>query len=522
MSRKNIPLNDREKNTSKISFICSVITLLFLGFCFHQLDRVLITGPAEKAQAKEAAAEKAKKKSLNSVTTADIVAVGDNLYSSQLNQSGASDSGSWNYDKIYENVAPYIQQADLALVGQETVLTSNHDEISGDSLYATPQEVGDALVNAGFDVIETATNHVDDYGLDMIKSELDYWNATYPNVTVVGTNATQEDRDTVKTVTVNDITIALLDYTYGTNSGLATDENAYVINTFDKEQVASDIKKAKEISDCVIFVSHWGADQESTPNEYEKQWATFLMQQGVDVCIGGHPHVLQPYGTMSDDQGNEMLIFYSLGNFVSTQEAIPELLGGLAQFTLEKTVSNGKSSVKVIAKSVEPLVMHYNYDQNIYAPYLLKDYTDELAAGHSIHNISTDEFTVESLYTLYDQIMSQEITPSTGSGLLDVHFDSYLNMLDPNGNIVDDSYQGADNSSQSGSDAEGAGTDGDTTVPTDDSSDYDDSGDYDDSSGYDDSGDYDDSSGYDDSGDYDDSSGYDGSGDYDDSQDSNY
>ena len=76
MSRKNIPLNDREKNTSKISFICSVITLLFLGFCFHQLDRVLITGPAEKAQAKEAAAEKAKKKSLNSVTTADIVAVG--------------------------------------------------------------------------------------------------------------------------------------------------------------------------------------------------------------------------------------------------------------------------------------------------------------------------------------------------------------------------------------------------------------------------------------------------------------
>lgn len=513
MSRNNIPLNDREKSKSKISrLICSIAALVILCFCFHQADHVLITGPAERAAAKKEAAEaKAKEEaSTPKVTTANIVAVGDNLYHTKLYESGMNDSGEWNYDHVYEHMTSYIQEADLAFIDQETVLTPNHDEISSYPSFATPQEVGDAVVKAGFDVIETATNHIDDFGLDLIKDELNYWETNHPEVTVIGTNATEEERDEIKTVTVNDITIALLDYTYGTNNCLATGEDAYIINTFDKEQVATDIKKAKEISDCVIFVSHWGNEEDPAPSEYEKQWATFLMQQGVDVCIGGHPHILQPYGTLSDDQGNEMLIFYSLGNFASTQQDMTGLLGGMAQFTLEKTVKNGKSSVKVISKSVEPLVMHYNHDQGVYAPYLLKDYTNELAAEHSMHEVRTDEFTVETLYELYDEIMSQKVEPSTGTGLLEVHFDGYINMVDPDGNIVDDSYQGTSQDSNGNSDGE-EGTDSSSSdESSSDGSDYDDS-DYDDSS-YDDSG-YDNSS-YDDSS-YDDSS-YDDSG-YDDS-----
>ena len=70
------------------------------------------------------------------------------------------------------------------------------------------------------------------------------------------------------------------------------------------------IQKAKEVSDCIIFVAHWGTEDETMPNEYEKQWAAFLMQQGVDVIIGGHPHVLQPYGQLSDDQGHTTTVFY--------------------------------------------------------------------------------------------------------------------------------------------------------------------------------------------------------------------
>ena len=509
MSRNNIPLNDREKSKSKISLICSVAVLIVLCLCFHQADRVLITRPAEKkAEAQQAEAEAEQEPE---VTTANIVAVGDNLFHTSLCESGETESGSWNYDHIYEHISSYIQDADLAFINQETVLTDDHDQVSGYSPFATPEEVGDAIVNAGFDVVSTATNHVDDMGLDMIKSELDYWSSNHPQVTVIGTNATESDRNTIKTISVNDITIALLDYTYGTDSGLATGEDAYVIDTFDKEQVAADIQKAKEVSDCIIVVAHWGNEGDSKPTEYEKQWATFLMEQGVDVCIGGHPQTLQPYGTLSDDQGNEMLVFYSLGNFVSGQESVSGLLGGMASFTIQKTVDDGQTSVEITSKSVEPLVMHYSTQTDDRAVYMLKDYTEDLAAQHDIHNLSTDEFTLESLYDLYDEIMSQQIEPSSGTGLLEVTFDSSMNMLDPDGNIVDDSYEGTQDTDTSDS-----GEDNSDDSSYDDTSSED--GSYDDTSSEDSS--YDDTSSDDSS--YDDTSSDDSSYDDTSSDDSSY
>ncbi len=136
----------------------------------------------------------------------------------------------------------------------------------------------------------------------------------------------------------------------------------YMIDIFEKDKVASMIQKAKENSDVLIFVAHWGKEMEPMPTEYEKEWATFLMQQGVDVVIGGHPHTLQPYGTMSDKEGHSMLIFYSLGNFVSTQESFDALLEGMGCFTIQKTVQDGKTTIEIIDPKIKPMVMHYNKD----------------------------------------------------------------------------------------------------------------------------------------------------------------
>lgn len=329
---KNMPLNLREKSNSRIVFFSAVIVLVVLVIFFRQLDYNMIQKPAEaaKREAAQKKAEEKKKANTPTVTTATVIAVGDNLYHESLLLSGQNESGTWNYDHIYENVKDEISAADIAMVDQETVLTKDHDYISGYPSFATPTEVGDSLIHAGFDVIESATNHVDDYGADFIEQTLDFWKTKYPDVPVLGIHDSQEDADTVKTLEVNGIRIAFLDFVYGTNNGGAGEGKDYMIDIFDKTKVASMIQKAKADSDCLIFVAHWGKEEESMPTEYEKEWAAFLMQQGVDVVIGGHPHVLQPYGRMSDDQGNEMLIFYSLGNFVSTQEGLSNLLGGMA------------------------------------------------------------------------------------------------------------------------------------------------------------------------------------------------
>ena len=527
MKKNNIPLNFREKINSRISLLCSVVALIILVVIIHQLDYTLISKPQKEAVEAAALEEQKAKEAAETpeITTASVIAVGDNLYHSKLYESGEYDSGVWNYDHIYTHVLDQIQAADVAMIDQETVFAPSHDAVSSYPSFATPQEVGDAIIKAGFNVVESATNHADDYGYDYLKSTLDFWSTNYPDIPVLGIHATQEDADTVKTKEVNGIKIAFLDYTYGTNNSGLGDGYDYMLDIFDKDKITAMIQKAKQVSDCIIFVAHWGTEDETMPNEFEKQWAAFLMQQGVNVIIGGHPHVLQPYGQLSDDQGHSTTVFYSLGNFVSTQQELPELLEGMASFTIQKSTLNGKSTIQILSPEVKPMVMHYNHDSGEYGPYMLDDYTEELAASHSVRNLIGDEFTLENLKAKFKEIMSMNVKPSTNTNLLNVKFDWEGNMIDKTtGNVVEDTESihsweylasTSDGSSDSSDSSDSTGnSDGNS------SSDSSDSGDSNyDSTSYDNGDNSYDSSSYDSS--YDDSydSGYDN---YDNSYDNSY
>lgn len=519
--KENIPLNFRERSNARASLLASVIVLAVLVILFNQLDYRMIRKPAIDAQKKSAAAkEKPETTATTSdVTTASVIAVGDNLYHQSLIDAGASEDGNWNYDKIYTHITDAIKDADIRMIDQETVFTTDHDSVSSYPSFATPTEVGDAIVKAGFNVVESANNHIDDFGEGFLTDTLNFWKTKYPDVTLLGIHDSQEDADTVKIREVNGIKIAFLDYTYGTNVG-GIEGKDYMIDMIRKEKITTMIQKAKQQADCIIFVAHWGTEDETMPNEYEKQWAAYLMEQGVNVIIGGHPHVLQPYGRISDGKGNETVVFYSLGNFVSTQQKLEELLGGMAKFTIQKTVENGKTSIQILTPTVEPLVMHYNSDAGEFGPYMLSDYTEELASQNGVQKyIGDGVFTLDNLKKKFNEIMSMNVTPSTGTSLLDVTIDTDLNMVDSSGNIVEDTDsitaeqyyadKGIDVNSEDFNSADS--NSGNTDDSSDDSSDDgSDDGSYDDSS-YDDSS-YDDGS-YDD-GSYDDSN-YDDTGDYD-------
>ena len=514
--KENIPLNFRERSNARASLLASVIVLAVLVILFNQLDYRMIRKPAIDAQKKTAAAkEKPETTATTSdVTTASVIAVGDNLYHQSLIDAGASEDGNWNYDKIYTHITDAIKDADIRMIDQETVFTTDHDSVSSYPSFATPTEVGDAIVKAGFNVVESANNHIDDFGEGFITDTLNFWKTKYPDVTLLGIHDSQEDADTVKIREVNGIKIAFLDYTYGTNVG-GIEGKDYMIDMIRKEKITTMIQKAKQQADCIIFVAHWGTEDETMPNEYEKQWAAYLMEQGVNVIIGGHPHVLQPYGRISDGKGNETVVFYSLGNFVSTQQKLEELLGGMAKFTIQKTVENGKTSIQILTPTVEPLVMHYNSDAGEFGPYMLSDYTEELASQNGVQKyIGDGVFTLDNLKKKFNEIMSMNVTPSTGTNLLDVTIDTDLNMVDSSGNIVEDTDsitaeqyyadKGIDINSEdfNSADSSSGNTDDSSDDSSDDGSDdssYDDSS-YDDGS-YDD-GSYDDSS-YDDTGDYD-------------------
>ena len=502
--RDNLPLNYKERLNSRTSFLVSIAVLVILCLVFNQMDYTMIRQPA--AQAKKAADLQKQKEeeaaaTTQEVTTATVLAVGDNLVQPSLLASGQSETGAWNYDSVYANLKSDIQAADIAMVNQETPFTTDHSAVSGTAPYATPTEVGDALVNAGFNVVTSATALIDDNGSSMINETLNYWETSHPDVTLVGIHKSQTSTNTAKIVEINGIKIAFLDYTfpaYGSQSGISdnsadttgssassgstatsSSSKGSMIDTFNTADVAAAIKQAKSSADCVIFSANWGKTEEPMPTEYEKEWANFLMEQGVDVVIGTNPNVLQPYGYLTDDSGHNMLIYYSLGNFVTGQETLKQLLGGMAAFTIQKTVEGDQTSIQIQDATLTPLVMHYSYDTLEYAPYKLDDYTDALASAHSVRQSIGDEFSLENLQTKYDEIMSMNVTPSTKTDLLDVTFDSDGNMLDSNGNYVEDNdsitsswyYQTLATQSSSSSDGSGSGnSESDGSDSSDDSS----------------------------------------------------
>ena len=384
--KDNIPLNFRERSNARISLLASIVVLAILVLFFNQLDYRLIRKPAIDAQ-KKAAAIKEKQEAAattGEITTASVIAVGDNLYHQSLIDAGASSDGNWNYDKIYTHIQDAIKDADIKMIDQETVFTTDHDSVSSYPSFATPTEVGDAIVKAGFNVVESANNHIDDFGEGFLTDTLNFWKTNYPDVTLLGIHDSQEDADTVKIREVNGIKIAFLDYTYGTNVG-GIEGKDYMIDMIRKDKITTMIQKAKQQADCIIFVAHWGTEDETMPNEYEKQSGSLSHGTG---CKCHHQAVTHMY--FSHTAALPMIMAMKLSFSTLWEISYPpsrNWKSSLAEWqnsTIQKTVKDGKTSIEILTPTVEPLVMHYNSDAGEFGPYMLSDYTEELASQNGV------------------------------------------------------------------------------------------------------------------------------------------
>ena len=354
--------------------------------------------------------EKIEKEKLEEEHTLHMIAVGDNLYHDAILEEGRTESGDWNFDFLYQNIKKEVEDADLAAVNQETVFVNNHDEVAGYPEFASPLEGGDALVKAGFDIVTQASNHAYDKGKAGILNSVTFWRTSHSNITLLGIHKDQEDEDAnrVQIVEKKNFKLAMMNYTFGLNEATPLpEEESYSIDVFDEEQVAKDIEKAKAESDFVIVFLHTGVEDTSDIDEETENRIDFLASQGVDITICSHPHVLRAFGMKEREDGEQMLVYYSLGNFVSTQEAIPELLEGMADFTLKKNLDTGK--VTISEYSMEPLVMHYDTGKTNCSVYKLSDYTEELAKQHGIHEYTEEVFTLESI----QEAVKSFLTPQT-------------------------------------------------------------------------------------------------------------
>ncbi len=335
--------------------------------------------------------------------TVSLIAVGDNLIHNTLIDSGRQSDGSYNYDALYADFKQYIEPADIAVINQETILGGSAFDYSGYPLFNSPWEIGEAAINAGFDVFTCATNHSLDMGTEGIEQEIAFFDE-HPEVVHVGTNASQQAYDTVTYYEKNGIVFALLNYTYGTNGIPLPDDKPWVVNMMDKDKIRKDVEAAKEKADVIIAFPHWGTENSMSVSDYQREYAQFFCSLGVDIVIGTHPHVLEPVEWVTDEEsGNRTLVYYSIGNFISHQTNRNQLLGGMAEITIAR--KNGE--ISITSAQLCPTVCHYYRENGAYhfAVYKLSEYTDELAGAHVVDDLSVAYFTELVGSTISDEFL---------------------------------------------------------------------------------------------------------------------
>lgn len=239
-----------------------------------------------------------------------MIAVGDNIIHSSIIRE--AEKNGMNFDYAYDKITPYISKMDISLFVSETPLVDKKSAYGDYPSFGTPKEIAASMKKAGFDIAACATNHVLDrgsYGLDCTLRE--YENA---GITPLGID---DMKVTVKEI--KGIKIAFINYTGVINTQKNDLNTVYRVNFLRNEaEIRETIQNAKANSDFVVMIVHWGTEYSFEIDESQKKWSDLFLEEGVDLCIGSHPHVTGPVEILSDGN-HEMLTYYSLGNFFSSQ-----------------------------------------------------------------------------------------------------------------------------------------------------------------------------------------------------------
>ena len=370
-------MNRKKKRKLKLGniFIALSLVILFIlviFYCSKQILKKEVKTESNNNGTKEEVKEK--------VYTTSVITAGDNLIHSSLYNEAHRNANYDGYDfsPMYELLKPIVSNYDIEYYNQETILGGSEIGLSDYPTFNSPYEVGDTMIDLGFNLVSLATNHTIDSGSKAVLNSREYWNSK-ENVLAVGSYSSEEERNKVDIRESNGITYTMLNYTYGTNGIKVPEGKEYLVNVWPtdldindpekdteyqdyKKTVLEDIKRVRDKVDVLFVAMHWGVEYTHEPTEYEKDMAKFLADNGVDVIIGTHPHVIQPV-TWIDNT----LVIYSLGNLISAQYQNQSTCtdykcttGLMTSFKITKTEKGKDKTIKIDDVSNELIYTYYS------------------------------------------------------------------------------------------------------------------------------------------------------------------
>lgn len=341
----------------------------------------------------------------NDPDSTEIIMVGDILLHTPVEEAAYDpDADKYNYDFIFEDTRSDIEQADIAIVNEEVIIGGKELGVSGYPSFNAPNEIGDALVDAGFDVVCQATNHAMDKGAKGITNCVNYWQEQHPEILMVGIRDKEDDSIALYEDKQTGITVAILNYTYGTNGIPLPADKPYAVSLLKEDKVTEDLIRAEQEADFTIVIPHWGTEYSMGVSAEQRKWAKIFAGNGADLILGAHPHVIEPIEWVGDDnadgaaygdpqatdatQGanNGALCYYSVGNFVNWTSGtgkgvVNRMIGGMAKVSLKKA-DDGR--VYIAHYAIEPIVCHVESGRENVRVYKLDDYNEQLGQQSEI------------------------------------------------------------------------------------------------------------------------------------------
>ena len=365
--RRNLRKNNKIKSTKKEPKIVLTLFLIVLFiiciYTIKNINSLIDETKLSKNSNQTIIAENIIQKEIKEEKpiTFTLTSLGDTLcHNTQYWDAYNSTTKKYDFSYVYEDISNYTSSSDLTIGSLETSFAGEDRGYSNYPTFNSPDSLATALKNIGVDIISTAGNHALDYGYSGLCRTIDVLEEN--GLSHLGTYKTAEEQEKILIKNVKGVNIAFINYTYGTNGIPIPSDKPYCINLIDKDLIKKQIQTSKDKNvDIIVACMHWGIEYQTTASLEQEELADFLFQNGVDIILGNHPHVLEPMEkrniTLDDGTEKEVFVVYALGNFTADQREEITRDSAILNLTITKQ-TDGK--ITIDKANYVPIYMYKN------------------------------------------------------------------------------------------------------------------------------------------------------------------
>lgn len=281
-----------------------------------------------------------------------LIATGDMIPHDAINQQAKQTNGAYDYYAMFGDMDQIFGASDLRFCNQATLAGGSEFGVSGYPKFNAPIELTKDMAKLGCNVVNTGSNHVNDFSQEVISASVKGWNGLPGVLAVAGANSNEVEMNKVRYFEKDGVKFAFLSYTTYSNE---PSPSGYSVTMYSAELAKEQLTEAKQKADVIIVSMRWGTEYSDSTNSSQKTIASNLASLGADIVFGHGPHVLQPVERIDKTDGEQTLVWYSLGNFLNAQLDPPSLFNCVAVMKINK------ESKTVTSAECLPIYMHYEW-----------------------------------------------------------------------------------------------------------------------------------------------------------------